>query len=315
MAAPVSLQISLSPPDVHHAAYVLPHQLRALAGQVDEVLLVLDLRKSWSRRWRAGWDALTPRLRSLMKTIAEAHPAVRLLEVDYSREATERVARRFFSRATIPAKDLRGGPFFAYFFALEAASNDYVFHVDCDMLIGGGSQSWVSEAVDLLTRRREVVCVCPLSGPPADDGLLRDQEVYAPVREAEFRFSFRDFTSRVFLCDRGRMASPDHPLPLVHEVPWWGRVSSGLRGRSTFALPERLITMTMKRRGLVRIDLLGRPPGLWAVHPIDRDDHFLRTLPDIIDRIERAEVSESQLGRYDLVPAMIADSSSTALSA
>ena len=305
MAPPVSLQISLAPPDLHHAAHLVPHQLSVLAGQVDEVLLVVDPRKSPSRQWRAGWDALAPRLRSLLETIAEAHPGARVLDADYSPESIERVARRFFDRPRIPAKDLRGGPFFSYFFALDAARHDHVFHLDCDMLIGGGSQSWVSEAVDLVTRRHEVMGVCPLPGPPAADGLLRDQEAYGPVREDAFRFRFRDFTSRVFLCDRNRVADPDHPLPLVHEVPWWGRISGGLTRRSTYALPERLITMTMRRQGLIRIDLLGRPPGLWAVHPVRRDEQFLSALPSIIARIERGELSESQLGRYDLDPAMV----------
>lgn len=305
MAPPVSLQISLAPPDLRHAAYVVPHQLRALADQVEEVLLVVDHRKSPSRRWSADWDALAPRLGSLLVEITDSYERLRVLEVDYSPESIERVARRFFARPKIPAKDLRGGAFFAYFFALDAARCDHVFHLDCDMLIGGGSQSWVSEADDLLTRRPDVVAVCPLPGPPAEDGLLRDQDAYAPVREGVFRFRFHDFTSRLFLCDRTRLADPDHPLPLVHEVPWWGRISGGLTGRSTFALPERLITLTMRRRGLNRIDLLGSPPGLWAVHPVQRGEQFLGALPRVIARIERGDVSESQHGRYDLDPAMI----------
>jgi hypothetical protein len=304
-APPVSLQISLAPPDLHHASHVVPHQLRALASQADEVLLVVDFKKSSSRRWRSGWDALAPRLRSLLETLAQGQPGARVLEVDYSQRSLERVARRFFARSSIPAKDLRGGPFFAYFFALDSARHDHVLHLDSDMLIGGGSRSWVSEAVHVLACRTEVLSVCPLPGPPAHDGLLRQQEAHGPVREDAFRFRFRHFTSRVFLCDRNRVADPDHPLPLVHEVPWWGRISGGLRQRSTFALPERLVTLTMRRRGLIRIDLLGEPPGLWTVHPVQRDAQFRRTLPDVIARVERGEVSESQLGRYDLVPAMI----------
>jgi hypothetical protein len=303
--APVSLQISLAPPDLRYAGHVVPHQLRALGGQVAEVLLVLDLKKSSSRRRRSGWDALVPPTRSLLQAIAQAHPEVRVLEVDYCRESVERVARRFFARPKIPAKDLRGGAFFAYFFALDSARHDHVLHLDCDVLIGGGSQTWVSEAADALLRRHEVVSVCPLAGPPAHDGLLRDQEAYAPVREEAFRFRFRDFTSRVFLCDRNRLADPDHPLALRHGVPWWGRISAGLTRRSTFALPERLVTEAMRQRGLIRIDFLGNPPGLWDVHPVQRDEHFLNGLPGIIARIERGEVRDSQLGRYDLVPAMI----------
>ena len=305
MAPPVSLQISLAPPDVELAAHTVPHQLRALASQVDEVLLVADLRSAPNSRRRRDWEVLAERLRSLLDSIAGRHEPVRVLEVDYSRESVERVARRFFALPTIPEKDLRGGPFFSYFFALQAARHDHVFHLDCDMLIGGGSGSWVSEAVEVMVGRRDLLCVCPLSGPPAADGLLRGQEAYEPAREGAYRFRFRDFTSRVFLCDRDRIADARHPLPLLHDVPWWGRMSGALRRRSTFALPERLITLAMRDRGLSRLDLLGESPGLWTVHPAERDGRFALALPELIASLELGEVSESQRGRYDLDPAMI----------
>ncbi len=301
MPNPVSLQISLAPPSVRYAELILPHQLRVLGHQVDEVILTLDLRVSPGRRWRQGWEELTPHVRTMARSIADTHPSGRVIEVDYEPAAAERIARRFFNRPRIPDKDLRGGPFYSYFFALDAAEHDLVFHLDSDMLLGGGSPTWVSEAVDLLKRRAEVLCVCPLPGPPTADGSLRDQDAYAPAREGPFRFRFEHFTSRLFLCDRNQLAGPANPVPLRHEVPWWGRVSGALRRRSTFALPERLISRAMKERGLVRIDFLGHPPGLWAIHPVDHDERFLRALPELIARVEAGQVSEAQRGRYNLL--------------
>jgi hypothetical protein len=305
MTNAVSLQISFAPPDMRHSVLVLPHQLRMLATQVDEVVLVLDTEKRQSKRFDAGWHDALASIRSLLNSIASDWDNVRVLEVDYRSETVDGVSRRFFDRPSIPAKDLRGGAFYAYFFGLAAAAHDHVFHLDSDVLLGGGSPSWVSEAIVALETRREVVCVCPLSGPPAPDGLLRDQDAYAPVRERPFRFRFRDFTSRVFLGDRTRLALPDQPIRLSHGVPWWARTRGLISRRSTFELPERLISLMMRERGLVRVDLLGDVPGLWTVHPVNRCQRFIEALPDIIARVECGEVTEPQLGRYDLHPSMI----------
>src|SRR5438874_10221326 len=42
----VTLQISLAPNDLPHAVHTVPHQLRQLAGQVDEIDPTLDLHRS-----------------------------------------------------------------------------------------------------------------------------------------------------------------------------------------------------------------------------------------------------------------------------
>jgi hypothetical protein len=53
-----------------------------------------------------------------------------------------------------PAKDCFGAPFFAYFYGLATVETRYVLHVDCDLLFGGGSSMWITEAIDLLTEHR-----------------------------------------------------------------------------------------------------------------------------------------------------------------
>jgi hypothetical protein len=301
----VSLQISLAPPDVRHAVHILSHQLRTLSAQMDEVILVLDARKSRTARFNTGWDDAAPTMASFLEEIAHGDNKLRIVYVDYGRESSRRIASEFFGRASIPAKDIRGGPFFAYFFGLAAAAHDYVFHLDSDMLLGGGSQTWVSEAVDLVERRPEVIAVCPLPGPPTADGLLRDQDAYAPQREGPFTFRFTHFTSRLFLCDRTRLTRSGAPIPLLREVAWPARVKGALTRQSMFALPERLITLMMREHRLIRVDQLGEPPGLWAVHPVERSAEFIDALPNIIARIEGGEVTEHQLGRYNLHPTML----------
>ena len=45
------LQINLGPIDLPHLIHILPHQIRQLGGQVDEILLTLDLHQSRGSVW------------------------------------------------------------------------------------------------------------------------------------------------------------------------------------------------------------------------------------------------------------------------
>src|SRR5258708_3765673 len=44
-----TLQINLAPTDLPHLIHILPHQIRQLGAQVDEILLTLDMHQSSGR--------------------------------------------------------------------------------------------------------------------------------------------------------------------------------------------------------------------------------------------------------------------------
>ena len=54
-----TLQINLAPTDLPHLIHVLPHQIRQFGGQVDEILLTLDLHQSRGR-FGAAWKSVYP---------------------------------------------------------------------------------------------------------------------------------------------------------------------------------------------------------------------------------------------------------------
>jgi hypothetical protein len=56
----------------------------------------------------------------------------------------------------------------------------------------------------------------------------------------------------------------------------------------------------------MRVDFLGRGPGMWSIHPEHRTPAFYRALPALVARIEAGDVSEAQRGSYDLDPSMVA---------
>jgi hypothetical protein len=68
----------------------------------------------------------------------------------------------------------------------------------------------------------------------------------------------------------------------------------------------------MSKYGLVRVDFLGRHPGMWSLHPPYRSQLFYDRLPTLIQQIEAGEIPEAQRGDYDVNDNMVDWSSARA---
>lgn len=301
---PVSMQVTLTPSDLDEVRHLLPHQLRVLGSQVDEVLCLVDLPP-----WKAGGQGLDRQMGELAEFFEEqrlAHPHLSWRTVDYSPAAMRQVADTFYGGRDVPVQDYRNRPIYTYLYLLVATRHDLVFHIDCDMMFGGGSRTWMSEAVEHLAQRPDVLACNPLPGPPRTDGRLLSQR-YAPEPEPETPFTYRfpTLSYRVFILDR--RALPQRLGPLRDE---WPSLRSSLRGlmfqrRRPHALLEQVVAGAMMRRGVWRLDFLGRDPGMWSLHPRYRTPRFKRALPDLIRLVERGQVHPAQRGEYDLTEQML----------
>jgi hypothetical protein len=309
--SPVTFQISLTPEDLGEARHLLPHQLRQWAGQVAEVLCTVDLPPQRTRA--SGTHDPLGGLGEFLGEQMLLHPHLRWMEVDYSSNALRRVADALYQGRRVPLHNYRGRPIYAYLYGLMAASHDLVFHIDADMLFGGGSQGWIREAVELLEQRADVITCSPLPGPPRVDGRLLSQEdppgdvVGAPVvREPHGSpaYRFATFSARLFLLNRRKLASSVGPLraewPPLRKV-----VRPLLHGRRPHERLEQVISRAMIRRRMVRVDFLGADLGMWSIHPVDRSLRFKRLLPELIRRVEEGDVDDSQRGEYDLTEGML----------
>lgn len=306
----ISLQINMHPNDAGHVRHILPHQLRVWGEQVDRTLVILDLHRSRAGRYRnQDFDRNLHRLRQELNRLARAS-SLDVLEVDYSPAAKRAVARRFFDTHDLPDKAWDGGPFYSYFFGLWAAQTDYILRMDSDMLYGGGSLSWIAEAIALLEDNSDVMFVAPLSGPPRADGRLlgqRDLETGAARKHATlpYTFLFPTVSTRVFLTGPRllRDLTGQFELSRPGRSQW---IRARLLGNPSRALEaETVLSRNMQRLGCWRADMLGNGAGMWTLHPPYRSPAFYHTLPELIDRIERDDVPDRQRGHYDINDSMI----------
>jgi len=297
-----TLQINLAPTDLPHLIHILPHQFRQLEGQVDEILLTLDLHQSRGR-FGAAWKERLPGFLDFVQKQSAAHPKIRMHEVDYSPHVVRKISEQFFGRELIPPKDWNGGPFYSYFSGFANARHDHIFHVDSDMMFGGGSQTWIAEAKALMEARPEVMVCNPLPGPPTPDGRLRSQEL-TPEPYTSPAFRSTGISSRVAFFDRRRWLSHLAPLPLL-PPSIFRRWQARLEGNFPFMLPEEILSCSMQRAGFLRIDFLGKTPGMWSIHPKDRNAAFYERLPMLIQSIEQGEIPDGQRGHHDINDSMV----------
>lgn len=313
-----ALQINMHPFDVRHVADTLPHQLKIWGGQVDRVIVTLDTRLAKAGRYHAGrYEEARAQILSTLSEAQEHYPQLIIDPVSYDADIRQQVGTAFFGKdATWPDRAFDGGPFYVYFHGLLRANANYVFHIDSDMLFGGGSQSWMDEAIALMRDNPHALCVGPFPGPPTANGRI-DESLHGgfpgndrfpgPQRlDADApAYSFSTVSTRIFMMDMRRFADRIGALELVRpNVP--RRLRSALFGESPLSMPaEEVLSANMVARGLSRIDYLGKGAGMFSLHPPFRSPEFYAQLPALIARIEAGDIPEGQKGDYDINASMM----------
>jgi hypothetical protein len=291
----VSLQINLAPGDFQHVRYLLLHQLKTLSAQVDEIILTIETKPS-KGRFAIGWNENKDLLDDFLARDIQPFYNVRIIPVDYSEKVKSEVADYFFGSEDIPDKDFRGGPFYAYFFGLHSSSSNLVFHLDSDILLGGGNSAWIVQASNYLKNDPGCLLVSPLPGPPHPDDFLVGQTVVNKI--SPYTYQLAGMSTRVFMTDKSRLNR--YKLRLKN-TGLANRFKALMKGNSGSDLPEHLFTDLMDKHHLSRLDFLGEGRGLWSLHPPYRTNTFYDNLQTIITQVEYGELPEKQLGFYDLI--------------
>jgi hypothetical protein len=316
MSNPVSLQVSFSPSDLRHAAETVPHQIHQWADQVAEIEFTVDRGASMPSSNGGGESVLV----QFLRRICERLPHARVDIVDYTPQTVEQIAAHFV-KGPMPLHDYRAGAIYPFLYGLGAATHDCVLHADSDMLFGGGSQCWVEDALELLARREDALIVSALPGPPTSDGrvppeVARRHAAAHPVIGARgdgqperewcqsLAYRFTGMSWRTFLMDRERLRTSIGPFSIRRPPPRQTLVAL-IDRQAPWTTLERSLSHAMVDNGLCRIDLLGREPGMWSLHPPYRSETFYRELPGLIRRVEAGEMPAAQLGDFDVNDSLI----------
>ncbi|WP_424812488.1 hypothetical protein [Roseococcus sp. YIM B11640] len=301
-------QISTYPMDFPHAGHLLAHQLRVWAPMVERIVLTIDVHRSRSGRYRGtDFDRNLAGLRDLARGFRETVAGFEAIEVDNDPAARREVAQWFFGRDDMPLKAWDGGPFYAYFYGLFHARARYVVHFDGDMLFGGGSRSWMEDAIRALEADPQALLANPYPGPPRADGVAYGQDAGTVLSfrlDGNPALAVDHASTRIFLADMQRLRALG-PLPMT--APDFGqRQKARLLGNPPDVIEaEELLSRVMRDRGLHRIDMLGAAPGLWSLHPPYRGPNFYAGLPGLVAAVESGQVPDDQRGHYDVRDSMI----------
>jgi hypothetical protein len=298
----VTLQINVSPLDFPRVIHLLPHQLKTFSSQCEEKLIILDLKKSRSRKSSGSqWDTNTkPILKFLQELKNESYPDLRIEEVDYSDKIRKCMSKTIMRRGVIPDKDYSGGPFYSYYFGLFAAKYDYVLHIDADMMFGGGSGRWVQSAISVLENDTTVFSCSPLPGPPVFD-LNQMPSFYRkkfnPIGFYRFPYSYlyKHFSTRCFLINKNKLyknISVQYPN-LDHFI------KALFNGSSPYRYPEGTISDMIRRKRWHRVDFSRSSTEFWCLHP-NGNPLLNKLLPQVLSLMESNQFPDSQRGYCDI---------------
>ena len=298
---PITLQISLSPSDFRHIQFLLPHQYAYFEPQVDEILLTYDTHRS-KGRFAIDWEQNNAKMWDFLQNFIENKPKIKLIKIDYSNQKNSEIAQKYFKRNSIPAKDWRGGPFYTYFFGINEAYHNYIFHIDSDMFFGGLSQTWISEAMALYESDSTILFINPLAGPPKSDATLIGQNC-SSYKSKRYFYEFNTMSTRLFLVSKSRLLKL--PIEKIISTKWKELIRSLYKQNPPFRLPENILSQYLIQNKYIRVDFLGNNQGLWSLHPPYRTEEFYNDLPEIISKIEQGIVPDSQRGFYDIVDELV----------
>jgi hypothetical protein len=299
------LQINIHPNDYKHFEILLRHQINVWGNEINRVRLTLDLHNSESGRYRSESFADNLRkMHAIIDSVAKDYSFLTVDEVDTTAETRHAIAKKYFNRDDLPIKAWDGGPFYSYLYGLWKAQAKTLIHMDSDMMFGGLSHTWISEAEAILDTNPNVIFVAPLSGPPHPDGVLKGHRLQLGIPIKPYTksnsYSFNSVSTRIFVT---RPALIESRIGYLEWLPpnFNQRLKSLLLGNPPHSREfEVVLSHTMRKHDLIRVDYLGEGQGMWSLHPPFRTEQFYNDLQNIVYRIETGDLPDEQLGHYDL---------------
>jgi hypothetical protein len=251
----------------------IPHWLRTFGTRLHELVVVVDLKPPTGRiadLHQATVDP--PKLLEAVNAVSMLDSRIRAVQLPEP-NAEPAVAARWFRRG-MPDRCQAGTPIFAFIFAIDEASSDFVLRADCDMAFS--DEGWVDEGFDLLRRGDAELVQPPVPGSPLER-----------------------VSTRALLIRRDRLR--ERALPMhAHRLDPARRLHRRLQGRPQWLAFEQMLEKEVETGRLTRRSL---GAGGYCMHMISRDDMQVAVELGVLRRVERGELPPGQVASHDFVRA------------
>lgn len=290
------LSVLNCPRDYSMVKTMLPHQLRQWGRQVDEIVVYIDL----------GPQMVMHPIVSLIEELIKPWRSARIEIINYDSKIVNQKFREIFKAYPKNVlKDWRGTAIYQYVYILTSSRNKYLLHMDSDMIFGGGSQTWMNEALQMMNSREEVIVCEPLSGPPSPTGPKKQRYLNAFQIDDQIVYKYQHIGTRIFLLHTERFFTV-----LGAQIPWqnvvtWKSLMNYHRTKSLAQLFEIMFSAGMKQHQVFRLMFEGKEPGMWTLHPLYKPEKYIQKMGEIVSAVEAGNIPEKQRGEYDLAEAIM----------
>lgn len=284
--------------DVSFMMQTIPHLVRTCRFLFKKRLLFVDTAPLGREYLTRPGIGTLDELYTCCQSLVQDGVIDEVIDIPYSAPERKQGYRKHFAPPLFHTHDCRGYPIWGSIFPLETVKTRYLVHFDSDMLLyQHPDYSWIEAGIEYLQKYPDIASILPLSGPPTSGGelLQQSQEQEPYIRDERGFYSFKTFTSRVFLIDIPKF---EQLLPLQFDLPLKSRIRDLVYKKSCLRPWEEMVGQVLKKSSYVRVDL--DSARAWTLHPSVRGTQFLEALPRLIQQIEAGQYPPEQAGYYDL---------------
>ncbi len=292
MPADLSLIINLSAGDAAYAHLTTAVLAKAHRLSAKEIILIVDDTKApysnfynYKKRYAEPlFSENLAKVIAITENLKQQNLADTVILI--SNYSKKNLNKKYLNNRVKETHDFRGAPITAYLAGFEACKTQFLVRYDGDMILHRSKTDWALQGIELLQQFNDAIAVSPLPSPP----------LFPKNGNANFDPTYW-FSTRCTLFDTFKVMKT---LPLM-EIKHYTEVLMRKWLNKTYPPAfETMLLHRFKKLGLKNYYLLNG--SCWLLHPEEKNENFVRLLPEIISEVEKGNfpVAQADHERLDL---------------
>jgi hypothetical protein len=304
----ITLQINLSPGDIHYAHLTIPQLVNSHQANVNEVVAIVDCCRPQKTKIvdpdirfpLTEFQEKVKKITAIAEELKSKGYIDRIIYLHTDNELQKIIRKKYLANLVKETHDYGGCALMSYFSAFEVSKTKYLLHYDADMLIyQAPNYDWAKEAQYLMEKHPQAVASTPRISPPFSTHTnLEDAPSLhegRPLTSVEGGWKNDWFSTRCFLMDLEKLTNY---LPLIQGKLLLETLAVKYSNRGYPRSPEIMLFKRLGQSGGWRLNL--KTQSAWLLHPVSKPPILIELLPQIIDAVSKGIVPESQRGYADV---------------